>query len=259
MNWKHHLEFARGFIAESRALILDLWECADLEVEMKQDSSIVTKLDRQTEVNFRLAVEKQFPRHSVLGEEFGLAGTDTEYTWVIDPIDGTQSLVNGVPTFGTFLALLHQGEPVLGVIDIPALNRGVSGAVGLGVIDERGRKITFPAHRPFSSNDIIAIGTPGAFAEHGEQSVEAKLHNAFPACRIYYDCFGSYLVAISGIAALVEMNASIWDVVATEALVRAAGGTVRIIRQNQDLLGLRSVVCGRKEVVEEIERVLANT
>jgi myo-inositol-1(or 4)-monophosphatase len=201
-------------------------------------------------------VEKRFPKHSVLGEEFGLTGNELEFTWVIDPIDGTQSLVNGVPTFGTFLALLHEGEPVLGIIDIPVLDRSVSGAMGLGVADERGRTIDFRANAPFGPNDIVALGTSGSFARNGQQPVQAKLQQAFPTCRAYYDCFGHYLVATSGIAGLVEMNVPIWDVVATEALVKAAGGKVQVVQTNEDLLSLRSSLCGRREVVEEIERVL---
>jgi fructose-1,6-bisphosphatase/inositol monophosphatase family enzyme len=257
MDLKDHLQFARDFVQRNRGFILDLWEQSNLETELKQDRSPVTKIDRKIELDFRAAVEKRFPTHSVLGEEFGLTGNQPEYTWVIDPIDGTQSLVNGVPTFGTFLALLHDSQPVLGIIDIPVLNRSVSGALGIGVTDERGRKIEFQPNVPFGPNDIVALGTSGTFARNGQQAVQARLQQAFPTCRAYYDCFGHYLVAISGIAGLVEMNVPIWDVVATEALVTAAGGVVTVLHTNEDLLSLRSAVIGRKEVVEEIERVVA--
>jgi fructose-1,6-bisphosphatase/inositol monophosphatase family enzyme len=256
MDLKPHLEFAHEFVHRNRSLILELWEQADLETELKEDRSPVTKIDRKIELDFRVAVEQRFPKHSVLGEEFGLTGNEVEFTWVIDPIDGTQSLVNRVPTFGTFLALLHEGEPVLGIIDIPVLDRSVYGAVGLGVTDERGRTIEFQENIPFGPNDIVALGTSGSFARSGQQAVQAVLQQAFPTSRAYYDCFGHYLVATTGIAGLVEMNVPIWDVVATEALVKAAGGRVHVVRKNDDALSLRSSLCGRKEVVEEIERVL---
>jgi inositol-phosphate phosphatase/L-galactose 1-phosphate phosphatase/histidinol-phosphatase len=256
MDLKPHLEFARTFVLENRALIRELWEQADLDTELKEDKSPVTKLDRKIELDFRAAIERRFPAHSVLGEEFGLSGDKREFTWVIDPIDGTQSLVNGVPTFGTFLALLHENEPVLGIIDIPVLGRTVSGAIGLGVTDERGRKIQFAQNVPFGPNDIVALGASGSFARNDQQGVQAKLQHAFPTCRAYFDCFGHYLVAISGISGLVEMNVPVWDIVATEALVKAAGGKVHIVRENDDLLSLRSSVCGRDEVVAEIKKVI---
>ena len=258
MDLKPHLEFARSFVSDMRATVLELWEGNDLQMELKRDKSPVTRVDRTIELDFRDAVERRFPKHAVLGEEFGLTDAQSEFTWVIDPIDGTQSLINGVPTFGTFLALLHEGDPVLGIIDVPVLGRSVSGAIGLGVLDERGRTIAFQQDVPCNSNDIVAIGTSGSFARGGQQPVQAKLQQAFPTCRAYFDCFGHYLVATTGIAGLVEMNIPIWDIVATEAITKAAGGTVHVLRHNEDLLSLRSSLCGRKEVVEELERIIAD-
>lgn len=256
MNLRPHLEFAQNYLSKSRKLILSLWEDDKLKSELKADKSPVTELDRKIEVDFREVVSRQFPTYSLLGEEFGLSGSDSEFTWVIDPIDGTQSLINRVPTFGTFLALLHNGEPVLGAIDIPVLGRWVMGALGEGAVDERGRKISFAKNKPFTTNDIFLLGTSGSFARNGQESTHVRLLKSFPTARMYYDCFGHYLVAITGISGLVELNSSIWDIVATEAIVKAAGGAVSVIEPNRDLRSLRSSVCGRPEVVEEIERVL---
>ena len=257
MNLKPHLDFARTFIQHSRKQVLELWEAeSNLEMELKQDKSPVTKLDRAIELEFREQAGKRFPGHGVFGEEFGYSGSDSEFVWVIDPIDGTQSLINRVPTFGTFLALLHNGEPVLGIIDIPVLDRTVSGAIGETVKDERGREINLLANAPYTGNDIIALGTSGSFAKNGQQEIQKKLQAAFPTCRAYYDCFGHYLLAAGGIGGLVEMNVPIWDVVATEAIVKAAGGEVVVTRQNEDLVSLRSSICGRTSVVDEIRKVI---
>jgi fructose-1,6-bisphosphatase/inositol monophosphatase family enzyme len=251
-----HLDFARGFVSSARELIFKLYNDPALKTELKGDNTPVTELDRQIEILFREQVGARFPHTSVLGEEFGLSGDDSEFIWVIDPIDGTQSLINGVPTFGTFLALLYRDEPVLGVIDVPVLQRSVSGAVGLGVLDEKGRRIEYPRGVSFSSSDIIAIGTSGSFARLGDGELQSKLQGAFPISRAYYDCFGHYLLASGGVAGLIEANVPLWDVVATEAVVKAAGGEVCILRRNEGLGGLRSVVLGRREVVDEIMRVV---
>lgn len=256
MNLNHHLEFAQSFVHKSRKLVLELWQ-DDLEMELKHDSSPVTKLDRAIELKFRDEAAHHFPSHAVLGEEFGLSGSNTEFIWVIDPIDGTQSLVNRVPTFGTFLALLHHGEPVLGIVDIPVLDLSVAGAVGEGAVDGKGNRIDLSSARAYTSNDIVALGTPGSFARNNQQSMQATLQSAFPTCRAYYDCFGHYLLGTGGVGALVEMNVPIWDVVATEAIVRSAGGEVFVVNENKhDPFAYRSSISGRKEVVDEVRRVL---
>lgn len=256
MNLKSHLDFAQSFVRESRKLVLELWQ-DDLGMELKQDSSPVTKLDRAIELRFREEAARHFPKHAVLGEEFGLSGGEQEFIWVIDPIDGTQSLVNRLPTFGTFLALLHRGEPVLGIVDIPVLGRSVAGAVGEGVVDELGRSVDLSSLRPYTPNDIVAIGTSGSFARKNQQPLQAALQSAFPTCRAYYDCFGHYLVGTGGVGALVEMNVPLWDVVAIEAIVRAAGGEVIVVSGNSDdLFAYRSSICGRRGVVEEVQKIL---
>ena len=259
MNFKNHLDFAQSFLRESRRQVLELWQ-DDLEMELKQDSSPVTKLDRAIEIKFRELAARHFPAHAVLGEEFGLSGSDQEFVWVIDPIDGTQSLVNRVPTFGTFLALLHRGEPVLGIVDIPVLDLSVAGAMGEGAVDGNGITIDLSSDRPYTPNDIVALGTPGSFARNSQQSMQATLQSAFPTCRAYYDCFGHYLLGTGGVGALVEMNVPIWDVVATEAIVKAAGGEVVVVKDNkQDLFAYRSSISGRKGVVNEVRRVLGDS
>ena len=79
----------------------------------------------------RQLLDKHVPQHGVFGEEHGAVRTDAEYVWVLDPIDGTKAFITGLPIFGTLIALLHRGVPVLGVIDQPILKErwlGVSGS-----------------------------------------------------------------------------------------------------------------------------------
>jgi len=255
MDLQPYLQFAQSFTQRSRQLVLELWHRRNLEIELKEDRSPVTNLDRAIELEFRETLSAHFPDHGVLGEEFGLSGSQSEFMWVIDPIDGTQSLINEVPTFGMFLSLLFNSEAVLGVIDIPVLNYSVSGARGLGVTDERGKRVKFDS-TPFGPNDIVALGTSGSFAKGGQQELQSRLQREFPTCRAYYDCFGHYLAATGRAGGLVEFNVPLWDVVATEALISAAGGEVFIVKNSSDPLSLRSSISGRREVVEEIRKVL---
>ena len=92
---------------------------ADPELLIKTDGSPVTVADRETERVIRDLLSRSYPRHAVFGEEFGWTPSDQPYTWIVDPIDGTKSYLAGAPTYGMLLALLYDGVPVLGIIDIP--------------------------------------------------------------------------------------------------------------------------------------------
>jgi inositol-phosphate phosphatase / L-galactose 1-phosphate phosphatase / histidinol-phosphatase len=93
---------------------------APLAVERKGDGSPVTVADRGIEAEMRRLIHETFPAHAIRGEEFPNEGSG-EYTWVLDPIDGTKSFVTGFPLFGSLIALLQDDQPVLGVIEAPAL------------------------------------------------------------------------------------------------------------------------------------------
>ncbi|MBV7434254.1 hypothetical protein KRX19_04360 [Cardiobacteriaceae bacterium TAE3-ERU3] len=91
-----------------------------IDVMQKKDASPVTIADQNTEAMLRKQILKKYPNHAIIGEEFGLSGGG-EWQWVIDPIDGTRSFISGFPTYATLIALLHHQQPVLSVIDMPAL------------------------------------------------------------------------------------------------------------------------------------------
>lgn len=100
-------------------------------VDTKADATPVTRADRETEAFLRARIAEDYPDAGVFGEEQGAGGLDAELLFVVDPIDGTKSFITGYPLFGTLLAVLRHGRPVVGVIDMPALDErwiGVSGA-----------------------------------------------------------------------------------------------------------------------------------
>lgn len=101
-----------------------------LTVVAKSDLSPVTQADREIEQALRREVVAGHPDHGFVGEEFEAENADAEHVWVVDPIDGTKAFLAGKPTFGTLIALLRQGRPLLGVIDHPALRERWIGAVG---------------------------------------------------------------------------------------------------------------------------------
>src|SRR5216684_2509808 len=101
-----------------------------LAVEDKPDLSPVTAADRAAEAAMRHLIAERFPAHGIFGEEFGREREEAEFTWVLDPIDGTKSFISGVPLFGTLIALAYRGRPILGIIDQPILRERWIGASG---------------------------------------------------------------------------------------------------------------------------------
>lgn len=87
----------------------------------KGDASPVTETDERVEREIRAIVKKAFPDHGILGEEYGTDSADAEFTWVIDPIDGTRQFITGYPFYSTLIALCRHGEPVLGVVEFPVM------------------------------------------------------------------------------------------------------------------------------------------
>jgi histidinol-phosphatase len=103
---------------------------APLAVERKADGSPVTVVDRDIETEMRRMIRAAFPGHAIQGEEFAAEGSG-EFTWFLDPIDGTKSFVTGFPLFGSLIALALDGTPVIGVIEAPALSERWVGCAGL--------------------------------------------------------------------------------------------------------------------------------
>ena len=104
----------------------------ELTVDAKSDDSPVTIADREAEQLVRKRIAEAFPEDTVQGEEFEESTGTSPYRWVVDPIDGTKSFVCGVPLYSTLLALEKGGEPIGGVIFIPALDEMVVAAIGRG-------------------------------------------------------------------------------------------------------------------------------
>jgi fructose-1,6-bisphosphatase/inositol monophosphatase family enzyme len=113
----------------------------------------------------RQRVRQAFPSHGIVGEEFGWENKGAEFTWTIDPIDGTQNLINRIPTFGTILGLLHKGQPIMGWIYHPVLGDSLRGGVNTGTFCN-GTKVTLNdiPEAGLTPNDIIATNCPATFA-----------------------------------------------------------------------------------------------
>ncbi|MDA8389362.1 MAG: histidinol-phosphatase [Gammaproteobacteria bacterium] len=242
------LAFATSLSDEARRIVHGLAPDR-LDVTVKADGSYVSAADTAIEAAWRDRIRQRFPDHGLIGEEYAATGAGSVWQWVLDPIDGTDNFVHGLPTFGTLVSLRHEGEAILGVIDHPALDVRFAGARGLGVT-RNGRPVTVSSRR--EAVPIIAVTAPENFAAAGRFDLFCHLAGRFPNLRIYRDCFAHGLVLQGAVTAAVDFHVRLWDISAAEALVPEAGGLFVRLDDGGDR---QQVAFGQRQAVEAIVAV----
>ncbi len=204
-------------------------------VEDKADLSPVTAADRAAEAAMRQLIERRFPDHGILGEEFGPTRAEAEHVWVLDPIDGTKSFISGVPLFGTLIALTCAGRPILGVIDQPILGERWSGAAGRAST-LNGRTIRVRPCPRLAAASLFAT-SPDMF--HGSDAAAfARVAAAAKLVRYGADCYAYGLLAAGFVDLVLEASLKPYDFCAIAPVVEGAGGVASDWRGSA--LGLRS-------------------
>ncbi len=194
-----------------------------LEVSTKLDDSPVTAADRSAEASMRSLINAKMPSHGILGEEHGREQMDAEYLWVLDPIDGTKSFITGSPLWGTLIALLHRGEPILGLIDMPMLGERWVAQRGQGA-QCNGQAVHVNPHKDLS-DALIYTTSPDAF--HPQEWAAFDAFSRRCALRRFGgDCYSYAQLAGGHIDLVVEANLQPYDYLAAVALVHEAGGTM---------------------------------
>ncbi len=219
-------------------------------VEIKADGSPVTEADRAAERAIRGALREAYPEFGLLGEEYGAEEPETDPAaprWIIDPIDGTVSFVRGIPLFGTLIALLVEGEPVVGVIDLPALDQRFVGWRG-GGCRCNGRPVQ-TSQQSDLRRSIVSLGDPIGFEWAGRREVWDRVSHEAPLVRGYTDAFGHASVLAGGVDAMVDCCLNPWDAAATQLLALEAGGAC-VTRHGKT--GKLDLVFGSPALVEQI-------
>jgi len=199
--------------------------------ETKPDGSPVTEADRAAERAMREVLRRFDPTLGILGEEYGQEGS-AERGWLVDPIDGTIAFSRGIPLFTTLIALVEAGEPVLGLIDAPALDERYLGFRGAGV--RRNGQPVRVSQESDPRSALVSHGDPFQFDRFGARRGFARMNADFPLLRGYTDAFGHSQVLHGGVAAMVDPGIHVWDAAPTQILVPEAGGRcVTLDRRDQ--------------------------
>jgi len=221
MNLNDELSFALSLADESRGIILKHFGTG-MAVEWKGDNTPVTLADRAAEEALRTRIVKQTPGYGIIGEEFGSETGSVDREWVIDPIDGTKAFIHGVPLFGTLIALLEKGEPVLGIIDLPALGQRVHATRGGGCFLN-----SKPCHvSKVESLDeaLILDGSATTMERLGHGPAWAELRRKARLHRGWGDCYGHFLVATGAAEVMADPVVEIWDIAPMAVILPEAGG-----------------------------------
>jgi len=191
--------------------------------ERKADNSFVTIADREAEAYLRTRIAEAFPDDSILGEEEGEQSGSSNHRWILDPIDGTYSFVHGVPLYGVLIGLELEGEPVLGVVNLPALGELVYAARGLGCF-WNGE----PAHvsSTMSLDQALLLSTDfGVCEQYGFGPAAEALQRQVHARRTWGDAYGHVLVATGRADIMLDPVMKVWDCAPLLPILEEAGGT----------------------------------
>ncbi len=214
---------------EADAVTMGHFRAADLAVHTKPDLTPVSEADRAVEERLRRHLGRARPAHGVLGEEMGdHGGADSDWRWVIDPIDGTKNYVRGVPVWATLIALQNRHQTVLGVVSAPALGRRWWAARGEGAFAD-GDRIRVSAVRDLADASLSYASLAGWEAS-GRGDAFLALVRRFWRTRAYGDFWSHVLVAEGAVDVAAEPEVTLWDLAPLQVIVEEAGGRFTDLR-----------------------------
>jgi len=212
-----------------------------LEAEAKADGTPVTLADRAAERLLRERIRKAFPRHGILGEEFGEEVGLDPVRWILDPIDGTQAFMRGVPLYAVLIGVEVEGEAAVGVAHFPALGEMVSAGTGLGcrwyMRGQEGPAIA----RTSTINTLAMAATLTTDAARADASPLGPgwraLCESSRITRGWGDAYGHALVATGRAEVMVDPVLAVWDAAPLLPIVREAGGRFTDLQGNETIHG----------------------
>lgn len=229
----------------------------DLLLEKKGENDFVTKIDKEAEKAIIEKIQASFPDHSFVGEEGGKIDGNEEFTWIIDPLDGTTNFIKGIPHFAISIALMHKGRLDQGVVFDPIRGELFTASKGAGA-QLNGFRIRTSNAKDLT-NTVLATAFPFKAKENADDSVN-RFKKIFMQCGDVRRC-GSAALDLAYVAAgrydgYWERGVQPWDTAAGELLVRESGGLVTDFAGGNDPLYKGEIVAGSPRVVQQLVKHL---
>ena len=207
----------------------------------------VTTSDKAFEKFIRSKISKKFPNHQIIGEEYGHKNTKSEFSWVIDPIDGTRSYVVGNPSWSNLISLNYNGEPVLGLANFPKMKKyylNLNKNSAYVFENNKKRKLKINTKLNFTNAKLAA-----AFHHHLSLKQQLKIKKFIK--RMQFPCFDAltYCQLAEGRIEIVAQCANkIWDIHPLIPIIRAAGGIVTNWN-NSDPKKAGNIICSANKII----------
>jgi len=228
------------------------------DIQIKDDGSPVTSVDKAAERRIRGIIAELHPEHGIIGEEYPPSAADSEFVWAIDPIDGTLPFLAGFPVFGTLIALLHQGVPVLGVIDMPMTGERWIGGSNLPTT-HNGKPVktraceTLAAALMSTSNPDFYDAAPLPALKRMQQATQLSIYGG--------SCMAYGQISSGRIDVGIDVQFDVFDYLALVPIINGAGGTISDWNGNSLEMnsGDRLIAAGDARVHAEALQVLNRT
>ena len=221
MDYDHALKFANK-LADHAGDVVKTYYRKCFEEVIKDDRSVVSIADQKIEHELRAEILKEFPGHGILGEEEESINLDSDYVWVLDPIDGTASFVLGRPLFGVLIGLLYKGKPILGMIDQPITKERWS-AVGKNDVFFNDKKIKVSLVEKLENSKII-LSDPYLFREDFDKIW--SLRNKVKVLAWEAECYSYGSLAMGTVDAVIKKGLSQYDYLPVVRIIENAGGVI---------------------------------
>ena len=224
------------------------------QIRQKSNKSLVSKADIQANNAVISAIKENFPRHNIISEEIPPQNNQSDFTWYIDPLDGTHNFIHKIPVFGVSIALAYKDEVVLGVIYMPLLKLRAFAEKGKGAFIN-GKKINV------SKKDNLKHGFVLFELSYSKRSVKIKFMEQFVGKLIDLRNFGAavyhLLLVASGMAdAFIIYTTREWDVAAGFLMVTEAGGKITNTKGEKCTLTDRNYIVSNSRVHDELMRMV---
>lgn len=226
-----------------------------IAVELKADRSPVTLADRTAEEYLRKRITREFPDHGIIGEEFGEEHAEREWVWTVDPIDGTRSFIQGLPLFATLISLLRHGEPVMGIICLPALQETAWAVKGQGAFCGNSR-LQVSSHETLQGA-TLGIADVYCFRKTKRLGLVQNLHQRAELVRTYPDAFGHLMAVRGAVDAMIDPLAYIWDYAPCKILVEEAGGAFANFSGKKGSIHEGTALVGNPKLVKRLQQLIA--
>jgi myo-inositol-1(or 4)-monophosphatase len=240
-------KFALQLATASAKIILPQFR-KNITIDNKLDAGWdpVTEADRSAERVIRELIEKHFPAHGIIGEEFGNRSGTSTYSWVLDPIDGTRSFVIGMPTWATLIGLYRDGEPLLGVMNQPFVGEMFYGSPNGAWHNYQGNTQAIRVRPPVALAKA-ALGTTSPYLYDNNSNFE-HLRKSVTAHRFGGDAYFFALLAAGHLDIAMDPTLQIYDIAALIPIIKGAGGVVGSWTDNDPTQG-GNVLCASSQVL----------